>query len=170
MDKEIKAKDFIINSDSKFKNPLQLEFEREFLLSIPVYFKDSRIEKFCHLVALEMKNATEAFITAYPDSKANNKTIWERASRLANRPEVLRRIHQLRVPIAAKSALLFDELCRELKEVATDTREKVQNARIKAIELSFKLLGINFDDNRFNLNIESPNNITLNFDSKDKDL
>jgi hypothetical protein len=153
-----------------FKTPLQIEFEREFLLSIPVYFRNPKIEKFCNLVALHGKNATDAYKKAFPDSKAAVKTIWEAASRLARRPEVLQRIQQLRAPVIAQGALNFNELCKLLMEVSNDRREKTQSARVKAIEIGFKLLGINLD-NSFNVGVnEGGSSVVLSFSKKDEAL
>jgi hypothetical protein len=157
------------NEAVEFRSPLQIEFEREFLLSIPVYFKNSKIEKFCNLIALHGKNATSAYKEAFIGSKASDKTIYEHSSRLANRADILQRIHQLRVPVIAKTALTFNKLCQQLKEVAQDDREKTQSARVKAIELGFKLLGINLDAG-ININGAEGMHITLNFNKKDKEL
>jgi hypothetical protein len=131
---------------SKVKSPEQIYFEREFLLSIPVYFKDKQVEKFCQLIALENISATDAYKLAFPNSKASEKTKWEAASRLSRKKDVLERIQQLRAPVIAKARMGFIDIIKQFEDIATDTREKVQTARVRANEDLLKIKGINLDN------------------------
>jgi phage terminase small subunit len=63
-------------------------------------------------------SASEAYRRALGDSlRATPKSVWEAASQLATRPDIRRRVAELRALAARESAVEVGELARELREL-----------------------------------------------------
>jgi len=152
--------------DLSVVEPLQQEFEREFLLAIPVYLRDRRQEEFCVLIA-KGNTAVNAYKKAYPNNKSSDKTITEAASRLARKEKIRKRIHQLRAKILAKEGVSIKFIITNLKDLAVDDRDKCSSGRAKALELLGKYKGLYSERE---IGIQSSGNITVVLPSRAKDI
>ncbi|ATV25108.1 terminase small subunit [Pectobacterium phage PEAT2] len=101
-------------------------------------------EKFCH-VFVETGNASEAYRQAYKSDRKNANTIAVDASRLLDKPNVNRRIGQLREVHQKRHNVTVDSLIAELEEarIAALTADTVQaSAATGATMGKAKLLGL----------------------------
>lgn len=108
---------------------------------------------------VEGLNQTEAYRSAYPKNRSSDKTIWERASRLASDPQVMARIKELRDNLAKSTIMTAQERLEWLTSIiksdeettsdklrASDQMNKMQGEYVQKIEAE-----VNTD---ININIE----------------
>ena len=101
-------------------------------------------EKFCR-VFVETGNASEAYRQAYKSDRKNANTVAVDASRLLDKPNVNRRIGQLREGHIKRHNVTVDSLIAELEEarIAALTADTVQaSAATGATMGKAKLLGL----------------------------
>lgn len=101
-------------------------------------------EKFCR-VFVETGNASEAYRQSYKSDRKNTNTIAVDASRLLDKPNVNRRIAQLREVHAKRHAVTVDSLVAELEEiknVALSAETPQSSAAVAAVLGKAKLMGL----------------------------
>ena len=96
-------------------------------------------EKFC-LAYISSGNATEAYKHTYNTNKMKPKTINNRAYEMLENGGIKGRIAELREETKERAMLSLDDVIVELTKVAMS--EKVTNAKMKALEMLGKHLGL----------------------------
>lgn len=101
-------------------------------------------EKFCR-VFVETGNASEAYRQAYKSDRKNANTVAVDASRLLDKPNVNRRIGQLREVHQKRHNVTVDSLVAELEEiknVALSAETPQSSAAVAAVLGKAKLMGL----------------------------
>lgn len=96
------------------------------------------------------KNQTEAYLFAYPDEKKKNRrTVQNKASLLAKRPEVAARLEELRAGTRQDTEVTLMQFVLSLQKVAlaefNPTALKPSD-KLRAMELLAKVLGFDRSD------------------------
>lgn len=89
---------------------------------------------------LSGKTGSDAYRSAYPDSKANNRVIATKASVLLDHPEIMAYLAQERAKTQAAFSWTREEMLQTLKEIATADGTGA-NERTRAIGQASKMLG-----------------------------
>jgi phage terminase small subunit len=98
-------------------------------------------EKFCQSIASGM-NQTEAYRAAYSTKNMLDKTIWERASIVAQTDKVKARIRNLQAELAAQQLWSRAESARVLREI-TNSDTARNSDKINAAKVLNKMHGLN---------------------------
>lgn len=114
-------------------------------------------EQFTFLL-FEGKNQSEAFRIAYPNSlKWKPKTVWEKASVLANKNKVKKRLQQLKNPVIEKLIQHQEEFVETIIETNKAAKDKDNNidynTRLKAAKIGLDYLGYEAPQKNINLNV-----------------
>ncbi len=89
---------------------------------------------------VEGMNQSEAFRMAYPNNKSSEKTIWERASVLANTPKVKERIAELRDRLADATIKTAQERLMWLSNLI-DNKTVHSTDKLRAVDIMNKMTG-----------------------------
>ena len=79
------------------------------------------IDVYCAQWILNGGDQSKAWRKAYPNSTADDKTVWEKAARMHAMSKVQTRLAELQADQAAKDAEEFDVSASELKKILFDT-------------------------------------------------
>jgi hypothetical protein len=92
------------------------------------------------------KTRYEAYIFAYPeDRKKNKRTVENKASKMANRPEITARLEELRAGVQKETAVTLTEFVTELQKIAlgpVNLRDLKIQDKLRALELLAKVLNL----------------------------
>lgn len=116
-----------------------------------------RHEKFAQLIA-EGMSQRRAYCEVYPNAKKwKDKTVYNRASELANTRDVIGRVTELKERAETKSIATIARRKMILTEILEDEEERV-NDRIRAIETLNKMDGVGMENINMNgsLNVKNP--------------
>lgn len=97
-------------------------------------------DKFCHGIALDGMNQSDAYRSAYDASRMTDKTVNEKASLLAAQDKIKARIEELRGQVTSKKIMTAQKRLEWLTEVIQDASEKTEN-RLKAADIMNKMQG-----------------------------
>ena len=97
-------------------------------------------ENFARAIALEGMNQSDAYRACYNTETERQATVWDAASKLANHPEVSKRISELRGESASSQVMSATKRKEKLTEFIADPNVDV-NAKLKAIDLLNKMDG-----------------------------
>lgn len=89
---------------------------------------------------VEGMTQTDAYRAAYNAKKMTDKSVWEKASELANDVKVAERIRELRDRIASKSIMTAQERMEWLTELVMG-QDASYSDRLKAIDIMNKMQG-----------------------------
>lgn len=89
---------------------------------------------------VEGMTQTDAYRAAYNTKKMTDKSVWEKASELANDVKVAERIRELRDRIASKSIMTAQERMEWLTELVMG-QDASYSDRLKAIDIMNKMQG-----------------------------
>ncbi len=95
-------------------------------------------EKFAQAIALEDMTQADAYRSAYNTARMTDKTIWERASVLANDSKVATRVAELRKEAMTPKVMNAQKRREKLTELAESDDP---NVSMKAIDLLNKMDG-----------------------------
>ena len=95
-------------------------------------------EKFAQAIALEDMTQADAYRSAYNTARMTDKTIWERASVLANDSKVATRVAELRKEAMTPKVMNAQKRREKLTELAESNDP---NVSMKAIDLLNKMDG-----------------------------
>jgi phage terminase small subunit len=106
-------------------------------------------------------NQADAYRSAYPNSKASDKTVHEAASRLMSNSKVLARLTELRQELATPAIMSAKRRLEWLTEVING--EEDINAKLKAVDIMNKMQG------KYVQKIEADvkNEVTINIELSD---
>ena len=96
-------------------------------------------EKFAQSIALDEMNQTDAYRSAYDTSKMSDKTVWEKASKLAADTKVRARITELREETVTPKVMSAQKRREKLTDIAENAEDP--NVQMKAIDLLNKMTG-----------------------------
>ena len=96
-------------------------------------------EKFAQSIALDEMNQTDAYRSAYDTSKMSDKTVWEKASKLAADAKVRARITELREETVTPKVMSAQKRREKLTDIAENAEDP--NVQMKAIDLLNKMTG-----------------------------
>ena len=96
-------------------------------------------EKFAQAIALEEMNQADAYRSAYDTSKMSDKTVWEKASKLAADSKVRARITELREETVTPKVMSAQKRREKLTDIAENAEDP--NVAMKAIDLLNKMTG-----------------------------
>lgn len=97
-------------------------------------------ENFARAIALEGMNQSDAYRACYNTETERQATVWDAASKLANHPEVAKRISELRGESASSQVMSATKRKEKLTKFIEDPNVDV-NAKLKAIDLLNKMDG-----------------------------
>ena len=109
-------------------------------------------EKFAQAVALEGMSLSDAYRSAYDTSRMKDKTVYEKASRLAADGNIGARIAQLRASIATAKIMTAQERLEWLTKVVQNEGETTKN-RLSASDQMNKMQGEYVTKVEGNLNV-----------------
>lgn len=107
---------------------------------------------------VEGMSQSDAYRSAYNTKRMTDKSIWEKASALANDVKVMARIRELRDKIASSSIMTAQERLEWLTGLITDDDTDV-NAKLKAVDIMNKMQGEYVQ--KIEANVESEVNINI---------
>lgn len=91
------------------------------------------------------KNRTEAYIFAFPEARKQNKrTVANKASAMAKRPEVAHRLEELRSGVQQDTAVTLTQFVLDLQKIAlaeVNLLALKPSDKLRAMELLSKVLG-----------------------------
>ena len=96
-------------------------------------------EKFAQAIALEEMNQADAYRSAYDTSRMSDKTVWEKASKLAADSKVRARITELREETVTPKVMSAQKRREKLTDIAENAEDP--NVQMKAIDLLNKMTG-----------------------------
>lgn len=96
-------------------------------------------EKFAQGI-IEGLSQSDAYRAAYNTKKMTQKSVWEKASELANDVKVAERVQELRDQIASKSIMSAQERLEWLTGLINDNETDI-NAKLKAVDIMNKMQG-----------------------------
>jgi len=79
------------------------------------------IDTYCAAWILNGGDQSKAWRKAYPNSTADDKTVWEKAARMHAMSKVQTRLVKMQADQAEKDAVVFDVSAAELKKILFDT-------------------------------------------------
>ena len=97
-------------------------------------------EKFAQAVVLDEMNYTDAYRSVYDVSRMTDKTVNEKASRLASDDKVRARMQELRASLATPKIMSAQERLEFLTSVIHNEGENIRN-RLSAIDIMNKMQG-----------------------------
>lgn len=118
---------------------------------------NTKHERFAQLLA-EGMSQRQAYCEVYPSSKRwKDKTVYNRASELANTGEVIGRVNELKERAEIKSIATIARRKMILTEILENEEERV-NDRIRAIETLNKMDGVGMENINMNgsFNVKNP--------------
>lgn len=97
-------------------------------------------EKFAQAVALEGMTYSDAYRSAYSTSRMTDKSVNEKASRLAKEVKIWSRINELRGSIVSRKIMTAQERMEWLTDTVNDV-EVATSDKLKAIDIMNKMQG-----------------------------
>ena len=117
-------------------------------------------EKFAQAVALEGMSLSDAYRSAYDTARMKDKTINEKASRLAADGNIGARIDELRASVVSPKIMSAQERMEWLTELIKNTAEGTTD-RLRAIDIMNKMQGEYVQKVEANVNTDVTINVEL---------